>query len=62
MDQFYNVDVKEQFISEYSMDLLKLLLQDRTTNKNIKWCWDTYSEYGEGYQEADEMQTYLITW
>lgn len=36
-------------------DLIDVLLIDRTTNENIKWCTDNYSAKGEGYQPDDPI-------
>ena len=35
--------------------VLKLLLEDKTTGKNIIWATDTYAENGEGFQDTDEL-------
>ena len=37
-------------ISSYPVaDVLNLLLQDKSTKKNIIWATDTYEEFGEGF-------------
>ena len=35
--------------------LLDILLQDKTTKKNIIWATDAYSSYGEGFQDKNQM-------
>ena len=34
---------------------LKILLQDKTTKKNIIWATDTYKDHGSGFQDADQI-------
>ena len=48
-------------IYEYNLELLKILLQDKTTGKNIKWACKDYEDLGDGFYESDEIQPYLIT-
>ena len=39
-------------ISSYPVvDVLDLLLQDKSTKKNIIWATDTYEEFGEGFSD-----------
>lgn len=40
--------------------LLDLLLQDRTTGKNIIWATDTYAEYGRGFSDKEQMSRKLL--
>ena len=35
--------------------LLDILLQDKTTKKNIIWATDAYASYGEGFQDKNQM-------
>ena len=56
-----NADVKENTILKLSYDLLYVLLQDHTTNKNIIWGTDNYSERGNGYQFDDQITIESIT-
>lgn len=35
---------------------MKILLQDKTSKKNIIWATDTYSDYGSGYQDKDAIE------
>lgn len=47
------VDVKENTIIRLDYNLLSILLYDHSTNKNIIWATNTYSERGIGYQFDD---------
>lgn len=43
-------------ISSYPVvNVLDLLLQDKSTKKNIIWATDTYEEYGEGFMDKEQM-------
>lgn len=39
---------------------LKILLQDKTTKKNIIWATDAYSEKGTGFQDTDHIDRMAI--
>ena len=41
-------------------DILKILLKDRTTRKNIIWATDSYQDMGEGYQAKDYIKESLL--
>ncbi|MBM7709747.1 Eco57I restriction-modification methylase domain-containing protein [Enterococcus lemanii] len=41
-------------------ELLKILLRDRTTNKNIIWATSTYERYGKGYGVKDPIKLQSI--
>lgn len=41
-------------------DILKILLKDRTTNKNIIWGTDDYSQNGIGYYAENHIELRLI--
>ncbi len=41
-------------------DILKILLKDRTTRKNIIWATDSYQDMGEGYQAKDHIKESLF--
>lgn len=59
LDRYENESDKG--IYEYNLELLKILLQDKTTGKNIKWACKDYEDLGDGFYESDEIQPYLIT-
>lgn len=46
------VDILE---SKLSQEVLDILLRDHTTQKNIFWATNDYSEYGKGFSENDEI-------
>jgi len=63
-DAVINVIGKEGFplveklidISSYPVvNVLDLLLQDKSTKKNIIWATDTYEELGEGFTDKVQM-------
>ena len=41
--------------------MLPILLQDRTTNRNIIWATDTYAAYGEEYSAKESISASLVT-
>ena len=47
------IDIKENYIYNLDVELLKILLKDRSSNKNIIWATDNYSSHGCGYQSCD---------
>ena len=55
------VDVKENSVMELDSELLTILLQDKSSGKNIIWATEDYSEYGYGFGKADEIYVRLIT-
>lgn len=40
--------------------LLELLLQDKSTKKNIIWATDTYEKYGHGFLDKEQMDRNLL--
>jgi hypothetical protein len=60
---FAKVDVSEQKLMEYDDEVLKTLLADRTTGKNILWGTDDYcrSENDTAYAHDSQMTAELIT-
>src|SRR5699024_8519672 len=51
--------IKSYPIRENS-DILKILLKDRTSRKNIIWATASYEDMGEGYQVKDHIKDSLI--
>lgn len=48
-------------ISSYPVaNVLDLLLQDKSTKKNIIWATDTYEEYGEGFTDKVQMDANVL--
>lgn len=46
--------------SEPTASLLKLLIQDKTTKKNIIWATDTYEAYGGGFSDKEQIDPVLL--
>ena len=55
------LDINEDDIKELDKRLLKILLIDRTTQKNILWGTDDYLELGSEYEAGNEILEELIT-
>ena len=53
-------DIKENNIYKLDKRLLKILLLDRTTKKNLFWATDIYSSRGDGYNSNDRMSVDAI--
>lgn len=61
MIDFLNNDISENELLEFDEELLRILLVDRTTNKNIIWGTDDYQEYGYGFNKTDTIDIEKIT-
>jgi len=59
--QTQRIDIKENNLVKLDENLLKILLQDKTTGKNIIWATDNYANRGEMYGFHDEILLELIT-
>lgn len=55
------IDIKENYIYKLDNELLKILLKDRSSKKNIIWATDNYALKGFGYQFSDEISIMSIT-
>lgn len=55
------IDIAEQSIADTSLDLMKVLLKDKTTGKFILWATDNYKQYGDAYLPSQEITPELIT-
>ena len=55
------IDVLEESILHCVPSILRLLLQDKTTKKNILWATKDYESLGKGYEEWSEILPELIT-
>lgn len=55
------IDIEEQSIVDMSLDLMKVLLKDKTTGKNILWATDQYEFLGDAYRASQEILPDLIT-
>lgn len=54
------IDILEQDIQDISPFLLKILLEDKTTGKFIRFACDEYLKYGEAYAADKEIYPELI--
>ncbi|MBO1084963.1 MULTISPECIES: hypothetical protein [Enterococcus] len=55
------IDINENILLRQSSELLKLLLKDRTTGRNIIWATNTYEKMGKGYKAADSITIKHVT-
>lgn len=55
------IDILEDDIADIDPIILRILLKDKTTRKNILWCTKDYEMYGPEYNERAEMKVKLIT-
>jgi len=54
------IDIIEQHIANRSLDLLKILLKDKSTGKYIKWATDNYCYMGSTYAADQEIFPEMI--
>jgi hypothetical protein len=55
-----SIDIREDYLLNKD-NLLEILLQDKTTSKNVLWASDSYEKMGESYLFQSEIKTELIT-
>ena len=55
-----NIDIREDYLLKQGA-LLEILLQDKTTQKNILWATDSYEQKGEKYISTAAITSDLIT-
>jgi len=55
------IDILEDGLLYCYPEILKILLKDKTTGKNILWATKDYEHNGEGFGECDEIKMYCIT-
>lgn len=55
------IDISEEQLAKESADLLKILLKDRTTKKNIVWATHSYSLLGKGFSPSDSISPSKVT-
>ena len=58
--QTQNIDIREDYLLKQGA-LLDILLQDKTTRKNILWATDSYEQKGEKYISTANIIADLIT-
>ena len=55
-----NIDIREDYLSKKG-NLLEILLQDKTTSKNILWATDSYVTLGQMFAPKAEIKIELVT-
>lgn len=55
------IDISEEQLVLESADLLKILLKDRTTKKNIVWATHSYELLGKGFAPSDRITPSRVT-
>lgn len=55
------IDIKENELLKIDKELLELLLQDKTTGRNIIWATDNYSKHGVQYAFEKPILIELVT-
>ncbi len=55
------IDILEDDIASIDKSVLRILLKDKTTKKNILWCTRDYEDLGVQYDERAEIKVELIT-
>ena len=55
------IDISEEQLALESSDLLKILLKDRTTKKNIVWATHSYNLLGKGFSPSDSISPSKVT-
>ena len=56
----YNIDISEDYLLKKDL-LLEILLQDKTTGKNILWATDSYEQKGEKFITHAPITSDLVT-
>ena len=56
----YNIDISEDYLLKKDL-LLEILLQDKTTGKNILWATDSYEQKGEKFITLAPITSDLVT-
>ena len=58
---FMAIDISEEQLALESADLLKIILKDRTTKKNIVWATHSYELLGKGFAPSDRITPSRVT-
>lgn len=58
---FMAIDISEEQLALESTDLLKILLKDRTTKKNIVWATHSYELLRKGFAPSDRITPSRVT-
>ena len=52
---FSKIEINSKYVYSIDLSVLKILLKDKTTGKNIIWATSEYEHYGKGYFANDEI-------
>ena len=52
---FNKIEINDKYLYSVPLSILKTLLKDRTTGRNIIWATDEYSFLGKGYNAEEEI-------
>ena len=55
------INIQDDILILHNHGILKRLLEDKTTKKNIMWATDAYNDYGVQYYRNEEIKPELIT-
>ena len=55
------INISEDKLIKRSADLLKILLKDRTTKKNIVWATHSYELLGNGFSSHEQITLNKLT-
>jgi hypothetical protein len=58
---FSQIDIKENELLKLDIELLNILLEDKSSKKNIVWATDNYVKHGLQYEPKCEIMVDLIT-
>ena len=54
------INIQDDIIRLNSMGVLDKLLVDKTTQKNIMWATDAYSEHGPKFERNEHIESYML--
>ena len=55
------INIQDDILILHNHGILKRLLEDKTTKKNIMWATDAYNDFGVQYYRNEEIKAELIT-
>ncbi|MBQ2315071.1 MAG: restriction endonuclease subunit M, partial [Treponema sp.] len=60
-DNMSTIDIQENQLLKLDKELLAILLQDKSTGRNIIWASDNYKKHGPEYSADRQLLVPLIT-
>lgn len=61
MADLKTVDISESALFAFDPEVMKTLLVDHSSGRNIRWCTDDYAALGDGFAASDEITVEKIT-